>query len=97
MPKAYVLVDVEVTDPEGYARYRALSSAAGQKYGARILVRGGSAEVLEGDRRPGRLVVLEFDSVEAARRWYDSPEYTEARRVRQAASTGSFVLVEGAE
>ena len=96
MPKAYVLVDVTVTDPDGYARYRELSSLAGEKYGARFLVRGGETEVLEGERQPGRLVVLEFDDADAARRWYHSPEYQEAKAVRQSAATGSFILVEGA-
>jgi len=95
MPKAYVLIDLDVTDPERFARYREMSTAAAAQYGGRFLVRGGRSEVLEGDSDPGRTVVLEFDDMEAARRWYGSPEYTVAREVRQAASTGSFLLVEG--
>ncbi len=95
VPKAYVICDIDVTDPEGYAGYRELSSKAGEKYGARFLVRGGETTVLEGDRQPARVVVLEFDDVQAARRWYDSPEYQEAKAVRQSASTASFILVEG--
>ena len=97
MPKAYVICDIEVTDPAAYERYRALSTEALAAHGGRFVVRGGAAEVLEGDRAPGRLVVLEFADVDAARRWYDSPEYRAAREARQNAARGTFVLVEGAE
>jgi len=90
-----VIADIEVTEPEEFLRYRELSTAAASKYGGRFLVRGGATDVLEGDWQPARVVVLEFDSVETARRWYESPEYQEAQAVRQAASTSSFLLVEG--
>lgn len=96
MPKAYVIADIDVTNPEAYARYRELSTAAAEKHGARFLVRGGATQVLEGDRQPARLVVLEFDDVATAQRWYDSAEYREAIAVRQASATSSLVLVEGA-
>jgi uncharacterized protein (DUF1330 family) len=97
MPKAYVLVDVEVTDPAAYENYRKLSGPAAAAYGGRFIVRGGETEVLEGDRVPHRVVVLEFPDADAARAWYDSPEYREARAARANAAHGSFVLVEGAE
>ena len=96
MPKAYVVCDIDVTDPQRYEEYRRLSTLAGEKYGARFLVRGGSTTVLEGDWQPARFVLLEFDDEAAARRWYDSPEYTEARGVRQESATSSIVLVAGA-
>jgi uncharacterized protein (DUF1330 family) len=96
MPKAYVICDIDVTDPEAYAGYRALSTAAGEKYGATFLVRGGAMTVLEGEWDPTRVVILEFADVEAARRWYDSPEYTEAKALRQRSATSNFLLVEGA-
>jgi uncharacterized protein (DUF1330 family) len=96
MPKAYVICDVDVTDPERYAGYRALSTAAGEKYGATYLARGGATTVLEGDWDPTRVVIIEFADVDAAKRWYESPEYSEARAVRQKASTSNFLLVEGA-
>lgn len=91
---AYVLADIEVTDPLGYEDYKPLSTAAAEKYGGRFVARGGKVEVLEGDWSPGRFVIIEFDDGEAARRWYTSPEYTEARTVRQRASTGRLLLVE---
>jgi uncharacterized protein (DUF1330 family) len=96
MPKAYVIADIDVTDPTTYEDYKRLSSAAAEKYGARFLVRGGDVDVLEGTWQPGRFVVLEFDDEASARRWYDSPEYAEARAVRQRASRSSLVLVRGA-
>lgn len=93
---AYVLADIEVTDPDAYEDYKRLSSAAAEKYGGRFVVRGGKTEALEGDWATGRFVMIEFADGEAARRWYDSPEYAEARAVRQRASTGRLLLVESA-
>lgn len=95
MTKAYVIADIEVTDPDAYEDYKRLSTQAAELYGARFLVRGGAVERLEGDREPQRLVLLEFEDEDAARRWYDSPEYTEARSVRQRAADSSLVLVSG--
>ena len=92
---AYVLVDMDVTDPEQYDKYRPLAGASVEQYGGRYLVRGGASEVLEGDRTPNRLVVVEFPDADAARRWYHSAEYTEAKDTRKGAATGSFILVEG--
>ena len=92
---AYVLVDVDVTDAARYDEYRTLAAVSVEQYGGRYLVRGGPSEVLEGDRVPRRLVVLEFPDAEAARRWYRSPEYTDAKARRDGAATGSFILVDG--
>jgi len=92
---AYVLVDVDVTDAEQYERYRPLAAASVEQYGGRYVVRGGASEVLEGDRVPNRLVVLEFPDADSARRWYHSPEYATAKAARAGAATGSFILVEG--
>jgi uncharacterized protein (DUF1330 family) len=95
MPKAYVICDIDVLDPEAYEEYRRLSSLAAQAHDVRFIVRGGVTEVLEGDRVPHRTVVLEFASMDAARAWYHSPEYTAARAAREHAARGSFILVEG--
>lgn len=95
MSKAYVVADIEVEDPEAYEEYKTLSSKAVEQYGGRWLVRGGAVDGLEGPWRPSRLVVLEFDDEAAARRWCDSPEYTAARTVRQAASSSSMLIVVG--
>ena len=72
---AYVIVETDVTDPEAYERYKAASPGAVAAGGGRFLVRGGAMDVLEGDWRPPRLVILEFEDLAAARRWYDSEIY----------------------
>ena len=92
---AYVIADVHVKDPERYQQYRTMVPASLEKYGGKFLVRGGKLETLEGGRKPGRLVVLEFPSVEQARRWYDSPEYREARALRLSTAESDVVIVEG--
>jgi uncharacterized protein (DUF1330 family) len=95
MPKGYIISRITVTDPETYQTYIALASAAIALYGGRPLVRGGRSEALEGEARP-RNVILEFDSYEAARRYYYSPEYQAAIAVRAPAGVADIVLVEGA-
>ena len=92
---AYVIVDVDVTNPEQYAKYRELSGIAFSANDVKVLVRGGATTVLEG-REPGRVVVLQFDSVEHAKRWYDSPEYRQARAARAGAAVMNMLIVEGA-
>jgi uncharacterized protein (DUF1330 family) len=95
MPKGYVIARVTVTNPEAYAEYAKGATEAIRQYGGRPLVRGGAHEALEGDARP-RNVVIEFDSVEQARTYYNSPEYQAAKAKREGACEAEFVLVEGA-
>lgn len=90
---AYVLADISVTDPARYEDYKALAGPSVQKYGGRYAVRGGEVEVLEGEWPTGRFVVLEFPDADTARRWYASPEYTEARAARSDAARARMVLV----
>ena len=92
---AYIIAEIEVTDPEAYEGYRARTPEVVARYGGRFIVRGGRAECLEGEAGPARLVVLEFPDMAAARRFYDSPEYQEILPLRQRASKGRMVLVEG--
>ena len=92
---AYILVDCEVTDPARYEDYKALAPAAIARYGGRYLVRGGETVRLEGDWAPKRVVVLEFPSLEAARTFYDSPEYRAARETRRGAAQMDMVAVAG--
>ena len=91
----YVIADVTVTDPETYAGYRKLTPGTIAAFDGRFLVRGGAHEAIAGAWAPGRLVLLAFDSQARARAWYDSPAYVEARAIRQSASTGTLVLVDG--
>ena len=79
---AYFIVDVEVTDPAGFEEYRKLVPGTVQKYGGRFLVRGGAVESLEGDWQPKRVVVLEFPSLEQAKRWYNSEDYRDPKALR---------------
>ena len=92
---AYVIAEVQVTDPERYAEYRKQVNAAIAAYGGRFLVRGGKAEALEGDAPRGRLVIAEFDSYEQAKAWHDSQENAGPKKLRQEASVGRLLLVDG--
>ena len=95
MPSAYILANVQVTNPEQYEEYKKFSSAAMKAHGAEVCVRGGAVQVLEGDWTPDRVVLLKFPSVEAARAFNDSPEYALARNARQGAAVMRMVLIEG--
>ena len=95
MPSAYIIANVKVTDPVQYEEYKKWSSAAMQAHGAEVCVRGGQVEALEGDWSPDRVVILKFASLDAARRFNDSPEYGKARAARQGAAVMRMVLVEG--
>ena len=93
---AYIVGDIEVTDPDKYSIYAAGVPDTVALYGGRYLVRGVSGEVLEGSWAPKRLVVLEFESMERAKAWYDSPEYADLKKIRQSASNGRLIFADGA-
>ena len=92
---AYVIAHVRVEEPELYEDYRSQVLATIEAHGGRFLVRGGKAELLEGTRDPGRVVVLEFPSYEDAKAWYESDEYLPLIEIRQSASTGDLILADG--
>ncbi len=92
---AYVLAEVEVSDPEGYKEYTVLVPPTIARYGGRFLTRGGACEPLEGDWPQLRRVLIEFPSMEAARRWWSSPEYEKPKAMRRAHSSGRLLLLEG--
>ena len=92
---AYFIVDLEVTDPVGIEEYRKQVPATIAKYGGRYLVRGGKHETLEGDWHPRRVIVLEFPSVEQAKRWYDCEEYRGPKALRFKTTRTNLILVEG--
>ena len=92
---AYVIAEIDVTDAGTYGEYRKGVLATLQKYGGRFLARGGRAETLEAAGPAKRVVVLEFPSYERALEWYRSPEYAPLIRLRQKASRGRLLLVEG--
>ncbi|HZR25356.1 MAG TPA: DUF1330 domain-containing protein [Vicinamibacterales bacterium] len=94
-PKAYLLVQVNVTNQQQYGEYAKLSPAIIEKFGGHFLARGGRSMTLEGTKAPSRVVVIEFPSYDNAQAFYNSPEYTAARKVRAGAAEAQFVLVEG--
>ena len=93
---AYVIVEIEVHDPVRYEAYKSMVPPSIAQYGGRFIVRGGEITPLEGGWHPKRLVVIEFPSAERARAWWASPEYAEAKALRQATSRGRMIVVEGA-
>lgn len=93
---AYIIAEIQITDPAAYDEYRPLAAASIARFGGRFMARGGKVDLLEGAPQPERIVVIEFPDAETARRWYRSEEYQTALKIRQAASRGRVLLVEGA-
>ena len=94
MPKGYVISRVDITNPDAYARYATAAAKAIAEHGGKPLARGGRSEALEGKAR-SRNVVLEFESYDAARRYFHSEQYQAARVLREGAAEIEMVLVEG--
>lgn len=92
---AYVVVEIEVTDPEAYARYREMAPALVAAFGGKYLTRGGATETVEGTWQPKRLVILEFPSMDHIHRFYHSPEYAEAKALRQNSTNSTMIFCEG--
>ncbi len=92
---AYVINDMEITDPERFEEYKRLSPPTVAAYGGRFLARGGEVMALEGAWQPRRLVMLEFPSVDQAQAWLNSPEYAPARTLRQLSANSRMVVIEG--
>ncbi len=92
---AYVIVDIEVKDAQRYAEYSKLAPAIVEMYGGKYLARGGRIETLEGAWSPKRVVILQFDSVAHAKKWWDSPEYRAPKQTRQETTNSKMIVVEG--
>ena len=92
---AYVIAQIDIHDPKAYERYRAEVPATIAQYGGRYLARGGATKALTGEWDAPRLVILEFPSMEQAQAWWDSPEYTPLRKLRETISHGKILLVQG--
>ena len=95
--KAYIIVDVKITDEARYAEYKKLTPGSLVPYDGKFLVMGGQTQTLEGDWEPGRIVILEFPSMEKARAWWSSDGYAPAKALRQSASITRMIAVEGAQ
>ncbi|MFH1339321.1 MAG: DUF1330 domain-containing protein [Candidatus Omnitrophota bacterium] len=92
---AYVILNIDVKDPNGYEEYKKKGASTILAYGGKPLVRGENIEVVEGNWRPRRLVIIEFESMEKARRWWNSPEYNAAKKLRQKSADTDVIFVEG--
>ena len=92
---AYIIVQIDIKDPGTYERYKVLAPPSIKAYNGKYIARGGRTETLEGSWAPSRLVLLEFPDMDAARAWANSPEYAEAKALRQSAADAEMLLVEG--
>lgn len=92
---AYVIVDIQVKDPVRYEEYKQLAAPTVELYGGKYIARGGRTETLEGEWSPSRLVILQFEDIEQARTWLDSPEYAAARSIRHQTAISNMVVIEG--
>ena len=92
----YAVVNIRISGPDRYAEYREQAPPTIAHYGGKYLARGGKVEVLEGEWTPQRLVILEFESMERLKEWYNSPEYAPLKQVRGETTVSDFVVVEGA-
>lgn len=94
---AYVIAEIEVKDPVAYEEYRKSAGPTLASYGGRFVVRGGAAELLEGDREPKRIVVLEFPNVARAKEWWASEEYAGPKAIRQRSAESRLIVVAGVD
>lgn len=92
---AYVIVEIEIHDPELYKSYTKLTPSSIEAYKGKFIVRGGETIVLEGDASSKRNVILEFPSMELANSWWHSNDYSRAREIRQRAATTKMIIVKG--
>ncbi|HVT05145.1 MAG TPA: DUF1330 domain-containing protein [Thermoanaerobaculia bacterium] len=92
---AYVIVDIDVHDPVRYEDYKRLATASIAAHGGKYLVRGGKVDIMDGEWVPNRLVILEFADADAARKWFDSDEYREAKKARAESALANMIIVEG--
>ncbi|MEY2541990.1 MAG: hypothetical protein QOI22_1592 [Verrucomicrobiota bacterium] len=92
---AYVIVEIDVTDPVEYEEYKKQAGASVANHGGKYIVRGGATETLEGDWKPKRIVVLEFESMQRAKEWLNCEEYREPRKIRHRTAKTNMILVEG--
>ena len=94
MAKGYLVAHIRVHDKEGFERFKEMAGPAISDYGGKVLVRNSNPEVLEGGDS-GVAIIIEFESIESARTFYESDRYTKAKAVRELASDTDLILVEG--
>ena len=92
---AYLIADIDVTDPAGFEEYRSLVAPQVAQFGGKYLVRGGAVETAEGDWASKRIVILEFETKEQLQRWWESEEYKPVKAIRHRSATTNALIVEG--
>jgi uncharacterized protein (DUF1330 family) len=92
---AYVIVEIDIHDTSLYEEYKKLAPSSIAAYGGKYLARGGACEILEGNWLPKRLVILEFESRARAKQWWESPEYSDAKGLRQKCASTKMIVIEG--
>ena len=92
---AYIIAELEITDPEAFDEYRAGVPETIEKYGGTYLARGGAIETAEGDWSPKRLVILRFESMARAKEWHASEDYRDLKALRQRSANTNLIMVEG--
>ena len=92
---SYIIVDVDIHNAENNEGYKKLTPASLTQYEGKFIARGGATETLEGDWKTGRIVIIEFPSVEKAKQWWNSEEYAPAKALRQANAETRMIVVEG--
>jgi uncharacterized protein (DUF1330 family) len=92
---SYIVADIEIADPYEYQTYAKQTAATIERYGGKFVVRGGEPETLEGDWKTKRLVIIEFPSIEQAKAWYNSPEYSAIIGIRHHSAISKMLLVQG--
>ena len=92
---AYVIADLEVTDPAKFSEYRSQVPPTLEEYGGKYIVHGGATAKAEGNWEPNRIVIIEFESMEQAKRWYNSKEYRGPMQLRHQSANTNFLFVEG--
>lgn len=93
---AYVIAEIDITDPIGYEEYKKMGPPTVAAYGGKFMARGGKSEVLEGSWSPKRIVILQFDNMQRAKEWWASKEYGPAKQARQKTAVTNMIVVEGA-
>lgn len=91
----YVIVEVEIHNPAQYEEYKKLTPSSIAAYEGKFIVRGGKTETLEGEWNPERIVILEFPTIEQAKQWWNSPEYSPAKNIRHQTAKTKMIAVEG--
>ena len=93
---AYLIADLDITDPVVFEEYRQQVAPLVAKYGGKYVVRGGAIETVEGDWSPKRLVILEFENVDRLKAWYEGDDYRPVMALRHQSAHSNVVIVEGA-